>query len=98
MNTGFAKSISLSDNLVSGDVKIEMEWGNGAYVYDYLSRKQAVELINHLKKVFELEEEASIVQEQLDRLTMFVGCHIKKWEDYRELEPSLQVLKRGLVK
>lgn len=58
MKTGFAGSIDIGDELgLSGDVLIEMEWDNGGYLCDYLSREQAVDIINHLNKVFSLELE-----------------------------------------
>jgi hypothetical protein len=35
---------------------------------------------------------------ELNRLVAFVNCHIKKWINVREMQPSIQVLKRGLPK
>lgn len=56
MKTGFAGSIDIGDKLgVSGDILIEMEWDNGGYLCDYLSKEQATEIISHLKNVFDLE-------------------------------------------
>lgn len=38
------------------------------------------------------------LSDQLNRLVTFVEKHIEKWVGVRELEPSLQVLRRGLPK
>jgi hypothetical protein len=50
-----------------------------------------------LWEILQIQGEAfrKIQSEQL-RLVTFVNCHIVKWEDCKELKPSMQVLKRGL--
>ena len=58
-----------------------------AYAHDFYSST----IESQQERIAELEKEQS-------RLVTFVNCHIEKWKGCREVEPSLQVLKRGMPK
>ena len=55
MKIGRLSSIEISDKIDGGGLlDFEME-ADSQYLYDFIDKKGAEDLINHLKKVFELE-------------------------------------------
>jgi len=58
---------------------------------DFHNCNQIYRSLADIKRIAELEK-------SLARSQTFIKCHIEKWKDCRELQPSLQVLARVLTK